>query len=147
MSDEPFNHEAAEKQITDALIDQLLTTAEQLKTTREVMRKGEDSLDRRLQRAGLVRRQWKQTEEALPALMAEARNAGYTVEGIAYTLGLTESYVYRVLREQRAAQAEADDDDTSGHDWHHPTPSAGLRCRHCGLAHKNWSGEDCPAAE
>ncbi|MGW1151986.1 hypothetical protein ACWD45_11995 [Streptomyces rubiginosohelvolus] len=39
-----------------------------------------------------------------------------------------------------------EDDDTSGHDWHHPTPLAGLVCRRCDLAHKNWAGENCPAA-
>jgi hypothetical protein len=32
------------------------------------------------------------------------------------------------------------------HDWHHATPEAGLTCKACGLAHKNWSGEDCPEA-
>ncbi|MYR46613.1 hypothetical protein [Streptomyces sp. SID5910] len=80
-----------------------------------------------------------------PRLIQADADAGVRAADTADDLGVTESYVYRVLREHRAAQAEAD--DASGHDWHHPTPSAGLRCRRCNLAHKNWSGEDCPAAE
>ncbi|MFD3902988.1 hypothetical protein HXS80_20580 [Streptomyces sp. CB04723] len=36
-------------------------------------------------------------------------------------------------------------DSTGGHDWYHPTPLAGLVCRRCDLAHKNWSGDSCPA--
>ncbi|MEV7814274.1 hypothetical protein AB0P05_26645 [Streptomyces flaveolus] len=33
------------------------------------------------------------------------------------------------------------------HDWHHATPSAGLTCTRCGLAHKNWDGSECPAMQ
>lgn len=42
----------------------------------------------------------------------------------------------------------ADLDPVDTHDWHHATPDAGLTCRRpgCGLAHKFWSGEGCPAA-
>lgn len=40
-------------------------------------------------------------------------------------------------------QAPVEPVDT--HDWHHPTPDAGLVCRRCKLAHKFWSGDPCPA--
>jgi len=103
ISDKPFDFELAEKKLTEGFIDQFLKLAEQLKATREVMRKDADSLQRRLAHAGLVRRAWKEVEESLPALIVEARADGYSVDGIAYTLGVTDSYVYRKVRDQQAA--------------------------------------------
>lgn len=76
--------------------------------------------------------------EVSPRLMVEHADRGMKPNRIADELAVSPSYVYRVLREQRAAE------QAGGHEWHHPTPSAGLRCRRCDLAHKHWSGEDCP---
>ncbi|MGC0427627.1 hypothetical protein RKD32_003982 [Streptomyces sp. SAI-195] len=105
MNDKPFP-EHVEDSVTEHVLDQLLKLAETVKITREVTRKDADSLFFRMQKAGYIRREWKQAEEALPALMAEARKDGWTVEAIAETLDVTVSYVYRVLREHRAAQAD-----------------------------------------
>lgn len=44
------------------------------------------------------------------------------------------------------ARAGADLDLVDTHDWHHATPDAGLTCRRCSLAHKFWSGGDCPGS-
>ncbi|MGW4727651.1 hypothetical protein ACWEQC_00355 [Streptomyces shenzhenensis] len=104
MSDKPFDFELAEKKITDGFIDQLLKLTEQFTAARDIVRTGTDSLDRRLARAGLVRHEWKETEESLPSLITEARDNGYSVDGIAYTLGVTESYVYRILRKSRSTE-------------------------------------------
>lgn len=40
----------------------------------------------------------------------------------------------------------AETNGSGGHNWQHPTPSSGLVCTFCQLAHKNWSGESCGAA-
>ncbi|RMB83663.1 hypothetical protein [Streptomyces shenzhenensis] len=104
MSAKPFDFELAEKKLTDGFIDELLKHAEQFRAVRDVIREGSDSLDRRLARAGLVRREWRETEESLPSLITEARDNGHSVDGIAYTLGVTESYVYRILRKSRSAK-------------------------------------------
>ncbi|MFG2650947.1 helix-turn-helix domain-containing protein [Streptomyces sp. NPDC048436] len=104
MSREPFRPEQIEEKATEVYIEQLLDLAEKIKTVREVVRKDAESLDRRMQTAGYVRGQWKQTEEALPALMAEAHESGWSVERIAAMLDVTESYVYRRLREQSATE-------------------------------------------
>ncbi|MEH0470866.1 hypothetical protein QA943_18760 [Streptomyces sp. B21-097] len=100
MSPEPFRAEQIEEKATEVYITELLTLAEKIKHVREAVRKDADSLDRRLQRAGYARRLWKQTEETLPALIAEAKAAGHSVPDIAHELGVTNSYVYRVLRDQ-----------------------------------------------
>jgi hypothetical protein len=39
-----------------------------------------------------------------------------------------------------------DPEPQDNHDWHHHTPSSGLTCRACDLAHKFWTGEPCPHA-
>ncbi|MFJ8900018.1 helix-turn-helix domain-containing protein [Streptomyces sp. NPDC102370] len=106
MNDKPFPMHV-EDSVTEHVLDQLLKLAETVKATREVTHKDADSLLYRMQKAGYVRREWKQTEEALPALMAEAREDQWTVEAIAETLGVTESYVYRVLREHQRRQDRA----------------------------------------
>ena len=104
MTDKPyFMH--VEDAVIEHSLDELIKIAERIKVTREVLRKDADSIDNRMQVAGYIRRQWKQTEETLPALMAEARKDRWTVEAIAETLGVTESYVYRRLRDQPDAGA------------------------------------------
>jgi acetolactate synthase small subunit len=103
VTDKPFPMHV-EDSVTEHVLDQLLKLAETIKVTREVTHQGSESVLFRMQKAGYVRRQWKQTEEALPALMAEAREDQWTVEAIAETLDVTESYVYRVLREHRRRQ-------------------------------------------
>ncbi|MFB7461701.1 hypothetical protein [Streptomyces sp. NPDC056188] len=104
MPPEPYRAEQIEELATEACLVQLFDVVEKIKNVREVVRKDADSLDRRLERAGYARRLWKQTEEALPALIAEARAADKSVADIAFGLDLTESYVYRVLRDLRQQQ-------------------------------------------
>ncbi|MFD4880026.1 hypothetical protein ACFWOB_42610 [Streptomyces sp. NPDC058420] len=96
---EPFRPEQVEEKATEVYITELLALADKIKLVREVVRKDADSLDRRMLRAGYVRSLWKQTEETLPALIREARAAEKSVADVAATLGVTESYVYRVLRQ------------------------------------------------
>jgi hypothetical protein len=85
---------------------------------------------------------------ATPRAIKAAKGRGMKPAATADELGLTPSRVYQVLRELDAQQREQPPaDGTGGHEWHHPTPSAGLRCRRCDLAHKEWSGEDCPAVD
>ncbi|MER6403182.1 helix-turn-helix transcriptional regulator [Streptomyces viridosporus] len=101
MADEPFRVEQIEEKAMEIYVGELLTLADKIKNIREAIRKDADTLYRRLQRAGYVRRLWKQTEETMPALIAEAYAADWTVADIAHELGVSESYVYRVLRERR----------------------------------------------
>lgn len=107
MSHEPFKAEQIEERAVEAYVTELLDLADKIKTVRNAVRKDADSLGRRMQRAGYARRLWKQTEAALPALIVEARTAGQSVADIAHELDVTESYVYRVLREQRATAESA----------------------------------------
>ncbi|MCX5362894.1 hypothetical protein OG864_29790 [Streptomyces sp. NBC_00124] len=93
-----FTH--VEDAVTKHVLDELLSLAEKVRITREVLHKDAESILNRMQTAGYIRRQWKETEATLPALMAEAREDDWTVEAIAETLSVTESYVYRKLREQ-----------------------------------------------
>ncbi|MGW4393323.1 hypothetical protein [Streptomyces sp. NPDC004685] len=102
MSSTPFRVEQIEELAVETYVDQVLDLAEKIRTVREAVRKDADTLDRRMGSAGYVRRLWKQTEEDLPALMSEARAAQWTISKIANTLDVTESYVYRRLREQQA---------------------------------------------
>ncbi|MFH8530476.1 hypothetical protein ACH4GE_18900 [Streptomyces tendae] len=73
------------------------------------------TIDERLTEAGRIRAAWKDTEAELPALIAEAIERGGSlglgkrVGDIARMLGVTQSYVYRVHRAHRAAQAAAND--------------------------------------
>ncbi|MFJ9538762.1 hypothetical protein ACIRPX_16025 [Streptomyces sp. NPDC101225] len=98
MSDKPF-HQHVRDHVTDHVLDELIKLAEQIKATREITDTQAASLYSRMETAGHIRRQWKQVEETLPALMAEARKDQWSVESIASTLGVTDSYVYRRLRE------------------------------------------------
>lgn len=113
MSREPFIVEQVEEKATEHYIEELLALAEKIKNVRAAVREDAGSINRRMAMAGYVRYQWKQTEEGLPALMAEARQSGWSVELIAETLQVTESYVYRRLREQPAAQPADAEDVTS----------------------------------
>ncbi|MFJ9869072.1 hypothetical protein [Streptomyces sp. NPDC101165] len=61
-----------------------------------------ESLDHRLLRAASARLIWKAVEPTLPGLMAEASAAGWTPDRIADAFGVTPTYVYRKLREDRA---------------------------------------------
>ncbi|MFG3509676.1 hypothetical protein ACGF5F_29710 [Streptomyces sp. NPDC047821] len=38
-------------------------------------------------------------------------------------------------------------EESGGHVWEHLTPESGLRCLRCTLAHKDWSGDECPAKQ
>ncbi|MFJ4585121.1 hypothetical protein [Streptomyces echinatus] len=98
MSEKPF-HQHVREHVTDQVLDELIKLAERIKATREITDTHAESLYARMETAGYIRRQWKQVEETLPALMAEARKDQWTVEAIANTLDVTESYVYRRLRE------------------------------------------------
>ncbi|MGC5343661.1 hypothetical protein [Streptomyces sp. DT171] len=118
-----------------------------------------------LAEAGTIRRAAKAVKLGTTGIICRARAEGYTPTEIARELGATPSYVRRILRENRTTLAEAVarlneagrkfgetvaktaaavEAATGGHDWHHPTPTAGLVCRRCELAHKQWSGEACP---
>ncbi|MGW0134843.1 hypothetical protein [Streptomyces sp. NPDC003299] len=103
----------------EVYVDDLLALADKIKTIREAVRKDSDSLYRRLQRAGYVRRLWKQTEETLPELITEAYYAAdRTVADIADDLSVSESYVYRVLRERARYEWRLDlYDSETGPGW------------------------------
>ncbi|MFJ7337864.1 hypothetical protein ACIQUU_32025 [Streptomyces sp. NPDC101116] len=98
MSEKPF-YQHVQDHVTDHVLDELIKLADKIKATREVTTTHAESLHSRMETAGYIRRQWKQVEETLPALMAEARRDQWSVEAIANQLGVTESYVYRRLRE------------------------------------------------
>ncbi|MFS0695114.1 hypothetical protein [Streptomyces nitrosporeus] len=115
--------------------------------------------------AGTIRRAALAVELGLPGIVCRARATGMEPVEIARQLGATPSYIRRILRDNRTTLAEAVanlnessrkfgetvektraavEGVTGGHDWYHPTPTVGLVCRHCNLAHKQWSGEACP---
>lgn len=50
-------------------------------------------------------------------------------------------------REPPLTPEEEEEAPEDTHDWHHASPEAGLTCTRCGLAHKNWSGSECPAMQ
>jgi len=56
----------------------------------------------RLSEAGATRRAWKQVEQELPQIIANAAAAGDKPRGIARELDVSESYVYRMIRETPA---------------------------------------------
>ncbi|MEV0982616.1 hypothetical protein [Streptomyces sp. NPDC049915] len=62
------------------------------------------SLEFRMRHAVIARKQWKEVEQDLPALLVEVRDAGWEPKQIARLFDLTESYVYRKLREHDAQQ-------------------------------------------
>ncbi|WP_328361440.1 hypothetical protein OG800_26510 [Streptomyces sp. NBC_00445] len=70
----------------------------------EQQQKFADTVEARMMRAAKARKEWKAVEEGLPDLLAEAREAGWQPKQIAQILDLTESYVYRKLREHDAEQ-------------------------------------------
>ncbi|MXM68897.1 hypothetical protein GR925_37260, partial [Streptomyces sp. HUCO-GS316] len=78
MTAEPFRIEQIEEKATEVYLTQLFDVVNKIKSVREAVRKDADSIYRRMQDAGSVRRLWKQTEETLPALIAEARAADWT---------------------------------------------------------------------
>ncbi|AVH58395.1 MULTISPECIES: hypothetical protein [Streptomyces] len=57
----------------------------------------------RLAEAALARRAWKAVEPDMPQIIADAKRAGRKPRDIARDLDTGDSYVYRILREQRAA--------------------------------------------
>jgi len=92
-----------------------ITTAEQLakelaalvrryESGQEQQRQLADSLELRMQRTIHAREQWKEVEKDLPSLLVEVRDAGWEPKQIAKLFDLTESYVYRKLRERDAEQ-------------------------------------------
>ncbi|MFJ2909372.1 hypothetical protein ACIO8F_08040 [Streptomyces sp. NPDC087228] len=85
-------------------------------------------------------------EQDPPSLLDQARGE---VEGLLAEFEQGQKAERRRIAAERGTQADPEDyedDGTGGHDWHHPTPLAGLVCRRCDLAHKNWAGEACPTA-
>ncbi|MGW2292798.1 hypothetical protein [Streptomyces phaeochromogenes] len=62
------------------------------------------SLEFRMRHVIKARKQWKEVEQGLPALLVEVRDAGWEPKQIAKLFDLTESYVYRKLREHNAQQ-------------------------------------------
>jgi AraC-like DNA-binding protein len=56
----------------------------------------------RLTEAGETRRAWKHIEEELPQIIANAAAAGAKPRNIARELDVSESYVYRIIRETPA---------------------------------------------
>lgn len=62
------------------------------------------SLEFRMRHAINARKQWKEVEQGLPALLVEVRDGGWEPKQIAKLFDLTESYVYRKLREHDAQQ-------------------------------------------
>ncbi|KAB1141390.1 hypothetical protein F7R91_32715 [Streptomyces luteolifulvus] len=70
----------------------------------EQQRQLADSLELRMSRAVKARKEWKEVEKDLPSLLVEVRDAGWEPKQIATLFDLTESYVYRKLREHGSAQ-------------------------------------------
>ncbi|MDH6589787.1 hypothetical protein M2161_008893 [Streptomyces sp. SAI-133] len=62
------------------------------------------SLEMRMRHAIMARKQWKAVEQGLPDLLVEVRDGGWEPKQIAKLFDLTESYVYRKLREHDAQQ-------------------------------------------
>jgi AraC-like DNA-binding protein len=56
----------------------------------------------RLSEAGRIRRDWKEIEDQIPQIIANAAAAGAKPRSIARELDVSESYVYRVIRETPA---------------------------------------------
>lgn len=73
----------------------------------------------RLAAAGAARREWKEYEPEVPALILDARAAGVSGVEIAADLGMNPSYVYRVLRENVRYSYRIDvlDDPDIGPGW------------------------------
>ncbi|MEH0555999.1 hypothetical protein [Streptomyces sp. B21-101] len=65
----------------------------------EQQRQQLDTVEGRMMRAALARKAWKEVEPDLPALVVEAHGEGWAPKQIAHILDLTESYVYRKLRD------------------------------------------------
>lgn len=90
--------------------EQVLALARRYDAERAAERRRALTVDERLAEAGRIRAEWKAVEAELPDLIAEAEatggslGSGLRVNNIADRLGVTESYVYRKLREARAEQ-------------------------------------------
>ncbi|MEV5086862.1 hypothetical protein AB0N18_02745 [Streptomyces griseoincarnatus] len=117
--------------------------AEAAATMREVRAEGLTFAD-----AVRIREDAAVLDIAMPRILAEQRDAGRSVKDMARALDVTESYVHRLIRQHRAAEAapsvgEYGLSTTGGHEWHRETPTAGRRCRRCDLPHSQWSGERC----
>ncbi|MEU1082325.1 hypothetical protein ABZ368_19250 [Streptomyces sp. NPDC005908] len=118
--------------------------AEAAATMREVRAEGLTFADAvRIREAAAV------LEIALPRILTYERDVeDRSVKDMARALDVTESYVHRLIRQHRAAEAapsvgEYGLSTTGGHEWHRETPTAGRRCRRCDLPHSQWSGERC----
>ncbi|MFF9262012.1 hypothetical protein [Streptomyces longwoodensis] len=73
---------------------------------REQAQARDESLVARMSRAARAREEWKVIEPQLPGLLFEAHEQGWQPKQLTRMFDLTESYVYRALREQRAANAQ-----------------------------------------
>jgi AraC-like DNA-binding protein len=86
--------------------EQVLALAQRYAAEQAAEQRRTLSVDERLAEAGRIRAAWKAVEAELPALIAEAEatggslGLGLRVNNIADRLGVTESYVYRKLRER-----------------------------------------------
>ncbi|MFF7146060.1 MULTISPECIES: helix-turn-helix domain-containing protein [Streptomyces] len=89
----------------EAFAERVIEMARQFEQTQAAQREDAKTVEARMIAAGLARRKWKRVEETLPKLITEAhRDPGWTAEHIAGVLGVSESYVYRLLRKHTAEE-------------------------------------------
>jgi transcriptional regulator of acetoin/glycerol metabolism len=84
---------------TEQFAEEVAALARRYERGKEQERQLADTVEARMLQTARARKDWKEAEEALPGLLVEARNAGWQPKQIARILDLTESYVYRKLRE------------------------------------------------
>jgi hypothetical protein len=101
---------------TERFVEELLALTQRFEREQAAARRQSEpapTVRDRLNDAGRKRRAWKAIEPELPALFAEAstnglgNGRGLGPESIAGIVGVTPSYVYRKLREHRAAETDA----------------------------------------
>lgn len=79
--------------------DQIIATAREFSETQAKQRSVANDLDTRLIQIGRQRREWKAAEQGIPALIFQAQAEGYEPSRTAVLLGVSPSYVRRILRE------------------------------------------------
>ncbi|MCX4483667.1 hypothetical protein OG890_06880 [Streptomyces anulatus] len=79
--------------------NQIIAIAREFSEAQAKQRSVANDLDTRLIQIGRQRREWKTAEQGIPALIFEAQAEGYEPSRTAVLLGVSPSYVRRILRE------------------------------------------------
>ncbi|MEV6536798.1 helix-turn-helix domain-containing protein [Streptomyces sp. NPDC051639] len=97
------SNDRAQPLSAQAFAEAVIEMAHRFERSQTVLREDAKTTEGRMMAAGMARRAWKRVEDTLPELIAEAhRDPGWTAEHIAGVLGVSESYVYRILRKRSA---------------------------------------------